>query len=59
MAMAAESEAAALDRVLSRLVLTPEAELQGVLSRLLPLAVAQLATPHAAVRAKTLEARTP
>ena len=48
-------EVAALDRVLTRLVLTGDVALQPVLAKLLPGALEQLATPHGGVRAKTLE----
>jgi len=43
-----------LDRVLTRLALTEEANLEKVVKKLLPLAVDRLSTPHKAVQVKVL-----
>ncbi|CAI7934323.1 unnamed protein product [Closterium sp. NIES-54] len=45
-------EVAGLDRLLTRLALTEDAKLEKVLSKLLPLAISRLASPHEASRKK-------
>ena len=48
----AEDEVASLDRLLTRLALTDDNKLEKVLSKLLPLAISRLASPHEAARKK-------
>ncbi|CAI5535827.1 unnamed protein product [Closterium sp. Naga37s-1] len=48
-------EVAGLDRLLTRLALTEDAKLEKVLSKLLPLAISRLASPHEASRKKVME----
>ena len=40
----------ALERILTRVALTDDAQLEGVLAKLLPRIIEKLATPHARVR---------
>ncbi|CAI5535091.1 unnamed protein product [Closterium sp. Naga37s-1] len=48
-------EVAGLDRLLTRMALTEDAKLEKVLSKLLPLAISRLASPHEASRKKVME----
>ncbi|GJP72793.1 hypothetical protein CLOP_g3551 [Closterium sp. NIES-67] len=54
-AASVEEEVAGLDRLLTRLALTDDAKLEKVLSKLLPLALSRLASPHDAARKKVME----
>jgi proteasome component ECM29 len=51
-ASTAEEEAAVLDRFLTRLALTEEDKLEKVLSKLLPVAIRNLASPHENTKTK-------
>lgn len=53
--VSADEEVASLDRLLTRLALTEDDKLEKVLSKLLPLAIARLASPHEASRKKVME----
>ncbi|KAK9810293.1 hypothetical protein WJX72_008148 [[Myrmecia] bisecta] len=55
MAATADQEVASLDRVLTRLAMTEESSLEKVLTKLLPLVIDQLKSPHEATRKKVLE----
>ncbi|KAG6544513.1 hypothetical protein Mapa_014151 [Marchantia paleacea] len=48
-------EVASLDRLLTRLALTEDAQLEKVLSKLLPMAISRMASPHQPTKLKVME----